>query len=321
MTPWPEGAYGAALEDRATAYGTDVAVEDRSTGYGIRVAEATPTKKKKAFARTSDEGRAAALVDVVRPLFKKEFSRRGPPLPNEIGRRISVKVVPDSGWASELTKEAERQAADLVPRYCKFAPEMVVSRLQQFYNARGEELPKRLTTIDENTKLNAAETRWVVGAAQGFIIKRAKSNAANVLGIYSRSQKVIIVPKSALVLGTLTHELAHAYAHEGWVDFMRLVDALGKYDSSNKLNEGMAVKIASTVLDEWLNSQPTGTAKPSLGYDPGYETRADSFLSEVGDEQGYEAYFGGWVDYTNDADPLGSLKIGNKNPTTWKWHW
>ena len=317
------GPYDAVLEDRATRYGTGRAIDDRATHYGVLVAQATPKKVAGKPKRSmSPQARAKALIDELRPHYKKVFlagARR--PYGKQFNDPVPVRVVKDSDWPAEHMAEAKRQAAALTSTYLKFNPQLVMDRLVQWYKSIGEPYPDRLKTINEHTRLTPAEKRQIAGVAAAFMGRRAAAEATNVLGMYSRSRRQIVVPSSQVKAGTLVHEMAHAFAVQGWVDFMQLLDALGKHESANKLNEGMAVHISSEVLDSWLADQPPKTNKPSLGYDPGYETRAHSFFGEVTKERAYEAYFAGAVNYTNSDDPLNSLTIGKAEPISWKWPW
>jgi hypothetical protein len=243
---------------------------ERGTSTAPFVAQARP-KKKTSTARQSGEARAAALVGELAPVFLKVFSYKAKkqrvPYRPKIGTRVPVKVVSESGWRAEMKEEAKRQAAALVPTYCKFAPERVLEEMMRLYDGK---LPERLRTIDENTKLTPRETDFVSALALHFMQKRAEKEAENVHGIFSRSRRMIIIRETTVDTATVGHEMAHAYTDGGWVDFMRLLDARGKFESSNMFDEGMARRISSAVFDEWLLGRPAGTKKPSLGYNASY---------------------------------------------------
>jgi subtilisin family serine protease len=317
------GNHGAVLEDR---FGTGRTLEDRTTGYGGLVAQASPKKAvRKPKKPPSSQARAEALIDELRTYYEKVFlagaRRRSIPYGKQFSDPVRVRVVKDSDWPAENEAEAKRQATELTGTYLKFNPQLVMKELTSWYRSIGKPYPDRLRTIDEHTKLTASEERVITGVAAVSMVSRARAESAKIAGMYSLSTRQIVVPESKVKPGPLVHEMAHAFAGVGWVDLMRLLDALGKNESANRLDEGMATHISSEVLDSWLAGQPAGTAKPSLGYDPSYESRALSFFGEVTEERAYEAYFGGAVDYTNSDDPLNSLTIGKTKPIRWKWPW
>ena len=52
-----------------------------------------------------------------------------------------------------------------------------------------------------------------------------------------------------------------------------------------------------------------------------YQDLAKSFFKRVEKYRAYEAYFGGAINYSNEEDPLNSLRIGKRKPMNWKWPW
>jgi hypothetical protein len=124
--------------------------------------------------------------------------------------------------------------------------------------------------MDENTKLSADEKAVVFTWAEALTVKNVKDDADKVDGFYSRSTKEIIFRDSAISAGAVAHEMAHAYAGQGWHDFIDMMQLRGMKDT-DKLNEGMTTHIASLVVTQWHAKQPSNTIIPSSGYDTSSE--------------------------------------------------
>jgi hypothetical protein len=261
------------------------------------------------------------LMKQLRPLFQKAFSKNKIVYGNGIvGKAVSFRVLADKDFKAELGTEAKRAAANVMPSVLKFAPEIVKKRLVSYYQGINERFPARLNTIDENTKLTADEKAIVFAMAHAQTLKKVKDDADNVDGFYSPSSKEIIFRDTLISAGAVAHEMAHAYADQGWRDFIRMMQLRGMKET-DKLDEGMTTYIASIVVTQWHAKQPSKTIIPSAGYDATYTDRAREFVKQLGDHWAYEAYFGGWIDFTDTDNPEDTLLIGKAKKTQKKWKW
>ncbi|MEO8137958.1 MAG: hypothetical protein ABI831_28770, partial [Betaproteobacteria bacterium] len=147
------------------------------------------------------------------------------------------------------------------------------------------------------------------------------AEADKVGAFYSPLAKEIVFRDSQIDAGTVAHEMAHAYANQGWHDFINMMRLRGIREM-DKLDEGMTAHIERIVVKEWFAQQPSGTLIPIGAYDATYTKRADDFVKALGKDLAYEAYFGGWIDFASNAAPEDSLIIGNKTKKkNWKWPW
>jgi hypothetical protein len=269
--------------------------------------------------RPGPEDEVKELMKQLRPLFQKAFSKNKITYGRMIGKPVNFRVLADKDFKAELVAEAKRLATHIMPRALKFAPEIVQKKLVSYYQAIRQKFPARLTQMDENTKLNADEKAVVFTWAEALTVKNVKDDADKVDGFYSRSTKEIIFRDSAISAGAAAHEMAHAYAGQGWHDFIDMMQLRGMKDT-DKLNEGMTTHIASLVVTQWHAKQPSNTIIPSSGYDTSYTDRAQEFVKLLGNDSVFEAYFDGWVNVANSKMPEDTLLIGKRNKK-WKWPW
>ena len=270
--------------------------------------------------RPGSEKEVKDLMKELRPLFLKAFSKNTITYGPMVGKAVTFRVLADTDFKTELVAEAKRLAAHLMPRTLKFAPELVQKQLVRYYQTIREKFPARLNTIDENTKLTADEKATVFTLAEALTVKNVKDDADNVDGFYARSTKEIILRDSLITAGSVSHEIAHAYADQGWQDFIDMM-RLRSMKDTDKLNEGMTTYIASIVVTQWHAKQPSKTTIPSSGYDASYTDKAKEFVKRLGKDVAFEAYFGGWIDFSSANNPEDTLLIGNKTKNKWKWPW
>ncbi|MDY0883489.1 hypothetical protein ACFPL7_11060 [Dongia soli] len=260
----------------------------------------------------------------LQPFFKQVLSRQIKPGGAKItygpavGAKVSLAVIADGDFEKANEAEAKRLAAQLQKKALKFAPDSVQRRLIAFYNAQGEALPSRLSVVDEKTRLTPDEDAAVFSIARAMTIADTKSEAAKVDGFYSSTTKAISLRESAITAGAIAHEMTHAYAHPNWHDFIYLMRVRGMKET-DKLNEGMTSHLSGLVIDAWFAKQSGGTI-PSTGYGPDYIAIANDFIKEVGQEAAFTAFFGGFVDFTDNDKPEDFLLIGSAKKK-WKWKW
>lgn len=270
-------------------------------------------------AATPDE-QIKAIMAELQPIFKKHFSKKKITYGPLVGKTVKFRVVADTVLKSEVEQEAKRLANGMIPMTLKFAPEIVRKELQNFYRVVQQPFPDRLNVIDENTQLTNEEKIAIFTLMQVLTIQKATADAYKIGGFYSPSTKEIVFRKSQIDAGTVAHEMAHAYANQGWLDFINLMRLRGM-KNTHELDEGMTTLIERTVIQEWFKKQPAATTIPLPGYDSTFTDLAKDFVKQLGKEFAFEAYFGGWVDFTNAAKPEDTLVIGNKKKKKWKWPW
>jgi hypothetical protein len=258
------------------------------------------------------------LMQVLLPLFQKNFSKNKITY-GTVGTAIKFRTVAEKDFEAEVVKEAERLAENILPLQLKFAPELVGKQLAGFYKTLAEPLPARLRTIDASTQLTRDEKAAVSSWAKVMTIANAKREAANTGAFYSTLAKEIVFREIQIGAGTVSHEMAHAYASQAWHDLMHMMKMRGMKDS-DKLDEGMATNIERIIVNDWWAKQPSKTTIPLPGYDSTYTNRAKEFLKALGNDLAYEAYFGGWIDFTSNAKPEDTLIMG-KSEKKWKWPW
>lgn len=260
------------------------------------------------------------MMKELRPIFLKNFSKKKITYGPKVGQPVKFRVVADTDFKSEVVKEAKRLADSVMPLHLKFAPEKVREKLERYYKALGQKFPARLDTIDENTKLTNDEKVAIFTLLQVLTVEKAKADADKIGAFFSPSTAEMVFRKSGIDAGTVAHEMAHAYADQGWFDFIMLMKLRGM-KQTDKLDEGMAALIERIVVIDWHAKQPALTAIPPAAYDSTYTDRAKDFVKALGKDRAYEAYFGGWIDFTSNARPESSLIIGKKKKKKWKWPW
>jgi hypothetical protein len=155
---------------------------------------------------------------------------------------------------------------------------------------------------------------------QVLTVTKATAEADKTGGFFSPLTNEIVFRESQIGAGTVAHEMAHAYADQGWHDFIHMMKLRGMKET-DKLDEGMATHIERIIVKQWWANQPSNTTIPIAGYDSTYTDRANEFVKALGKDLAYEAYFGGWIDFTSNATPEDTLVIGNKKKKKWKWLW
>lgn len=274
--------------------------------------------------RAKKQKQAEEFVKQLQSAFKAALSRQlkagGPKITYgpKIGKAVTVNIIADSDFEKASQDEGKRLADQLQKKILKFAPDTVQRQLIDYYRVQGENLPRRLATIDENTKLRPDEAGAIFSVARAMTITRAKQEAKTVDGFFSTTTKKIALRESALTAGVVAHEMTHAYANPNWEDFIYLMQ-LRRMKETEKLNEGMTSHFAGLAVTEWYSKHGTGTI-PNSGYGSDYTRIADEFIKEVGQEAAFTAYFGGFVDFTDNDRPEDFLLIGAEKKK-WKWKW
>lgn len=297
--------------------------QDAKKAAAAKAAAAKAAAQAKA-ARAKELAAAQKLAKELQPFFKQVLSRQiktggakityGP----AIGGKVTLTVVADGDFEKASEAEAKRLAAQLQKKALKFTPDVVQRKLIAFYKAQGESLPSRLSVVDEKTRLTPDEDAAVFSIARMLTIALAKKEAADVDGFYSPSTKTVSLRESSITAGVIAHEMTHAYAHPNWSDFIYLMQVRGMKET-DKLNEGMTSRLSGLVIDAWFAKQSGGTM-PSTGYGPDYIAIADDFIKDIGQEAAFTAFFGGFVDFTDNDKPEDFLLIGRAKKK-WKWKW
>jgi hypothetical protein len=266
------------------------------------------------------EETAKRLMAELRPLFKKSFSKNRITYGPTVGNPVKIRVVADKDFKTEVTEEGKRLARGTMALHLKFAPELVLKDLQRFYKVMKQPFPDRLRTINERTRLTRDEQAAIFPLLQALTVHKATTEADKIGGLFSRSSNEIVLRDSQVDAGAVAHEMAHAYANRGWDNFIDMM-RLRRMNETDKLDEGMTTLIERIVVDAWVAKQPSGTVVPLARYDSSYTDRARDFVKQLGRDPAFEAYFGGWIDFTNNATPEDTLVIGNKTKKKWKWPW
>ncbi len=269
---------------------------------------------------STPEDKVKALMKELQPLFQKSFSKNKITYGPKVGKAVNFRIVADKDFKAEVVKEAQRLANSTVRLHLKFAPELVRRDLERFYKVMKQPFPARLQTIDENTQLTRDEQVAIFTLLQVLTVTKAKDEADKTGGFFSPLANEIVFRESQIGAGTIAHEMAHAYADQGWHDFIHMMKLRGMKET-DKLDEGMATHIERIIVKQWWANQPSNTTIPIAGYDSTYTDRANEFVKALGKDLAYEAYFGGWIDFTSNATPEDTLVIGNKKKKKWKWLW
>jgi len=270
--------------------------------------------------QSTPEDEVKRLMKQLQPLFLKSFSRNRITYGPKVGQSVPFRVVADKDFNAEVVKEAQRLAESTILLHLKFAPELVRKDLERFYKTMKQPFPARLQTIDENTQLTRDEKGAIFTLLQVLTVEKAKAEADKIGGFYSPLAKEIVFRESQIGAGTVAHEMAHAYADQSWYDFIHMMKLRGMKET-DKLDEGMATYIERIIVQQWWANQPSNTTIPLPGYDSTYTDRADEFVKQLGKDWAFEAYFGGWIDFTSNAKPEDTLIIGNKIKKKWQWPW
>lgn len=332
----PQIPYDRVLDDEAIlGYGDDAAA-DNVTDRPVLVAQAdSPKKQAKPKQPVDLQKKADDMVQELIPIFQKKFSRNKVTLGPNIGQTVPVVLVSDADMDSALTDQARDTAKHLLKARLKFAPEEVRKSLEKLYQQLGEPFPYEGKVIDENTTLSAEEKVHINGLDEAFLIVGLREDAKRTQGFYSlpagssgigkifvRKDIVDMGDFTHVLAGVLAHEMAHAYAEITWRDFLDAMFARGMQDTGF-LDEGMATRIEKIVTTEWHKNQPSGTLIPLAGYrdEPKVGKREKSFVQAVGEAQAYDAYFGGWVEFTNPDKPEDTIRVGKTNKKSFKWPW
>jgi hypothetical protein len=269
---------------------------------------------------STPEDEVKGLMKQLQPLFQKNFSKNKITYGPKVGMPVNFRIVADKDFKAEVVKEAKILADNIMPLYMKFAPEKVRDRLERSYRARKEKFPARLHTIDKDTKLTQEEKATIFPLLEALTVAKIRADADKFGGFFSPSTNEIVLRESQIDAGTVAHEMAHAYADQGWRDFIDLMRLRGMKET-DKLDEGMTTLVERIIVREWHAMQPSGTTMPLVAYDSTYTDRANEFVKQLGKDWAFEAYFGGWIDFRSNANPEDTLVIGNKKKKKWKWPW
>lgn len=281
--------------------------------------EPLPSLMLQGLGQLTPEDEVNNLIKQLRPLFLKNFSRKKITYGPKVGKAVKFRVVADANFKAEVIKEAQQLANNLLPMTLKFAPEIILKKLQGFYKAIQEPFPARLRVIDEKTELTKDEKSAVLTLLEVLTVQKATADANKIGGFYSPSTQEMVFRSSQIDAGTVAHEMAHAYADQGWRDFIDLMRLRGM-ENTHELDEGMTTVIERVVVMAWHAKQPSKTTISSPGYDSTFTNLAQDFIKQLGKDIAFEAYFGGWIDFINSARPENALVIG-KRKKPWKWSW
>lgn len=334
----PAGPYGDA-NGPSSVYGSGQAPSSSDVELMQKGTPPKPAAPVGAPSQPRPQDIADAMVDAMAEIYKKLYSvkkgKKKITLGPKIGKKIPVKLVGDADMTTAVTDQAQRIGDDIIKSMLKFNPESVRKQLAKYYRVLGEPFPDRLKSIDENTVLTDEEQSALFGDIKGHLIAEVRKDVDQTLGFFMLPQNAsdmgtIVVRaqfaqlQSSLsdLAGTIAHELAHAYAEDGWRDFMRVMTAINMA-RTGKLEEGMATFIEDEVVSEWMKAQSIKTPRPPLGYkdDPEVADSANTFIKAVSEKYALAAFFGGWVNFDNVDKPQDTIRIGEKREKKWKWPW
>jgi hypothetical protein len=270
--------------------------------------------------QSTAEAEVNRVIKQLQPLFRKNFSKNKVTYGPKVGKLVKFRIIADQDFQAEVIKEGRRLADNAVPLFLKFAPDIILKKLMGFYQAKQEKFPARLQTVNENTQLTQEEKAAIFTLMQVLTIEKVRADAAQIGGFYSTSMQEMILRASQIDAGTIIHEMAHAYADQGWHDFINLM-RLRRMEKAHILDEGMTTYIERIIVADWFAQQPARTVIPLASYDATFTDRAADFVKQLGKDQAFEAYFGGWIDFTSNAKPEDTLIIGKRKKKKWKWPW
>jgi hypothetical protein len=303
-----------ALRDKGTS------PKEKGTARGPH--RTTPAAQKKKAVSQAD---AVKLVKDLRPIFQEVFSRRvgkqKVTYGSAIGDHVPITVAAEADFRAALEAESKALANDLERLFCKFAPEVVQKKLQDYYKTIKEPFPAdRLGVVDENCKLTREEKVVIFSLLKAMLGHVTTEEADRTAGFFARKTGQIFVKESSAEAGTIAHEMTHAYADGAWHDFTFLMYAR-RMKSTDELDEGMTGYLAKVVVDRWWSAQPSGTLIPDpSGYGVLYKKRATEFVTSVGKAAALEAFFAGEIEWTDNDLPEDTLVIGSRKKS-WRWPW
>lgn len=269
---------------------------------------------------TTPEQQVTDLMNQLRPLFQKNFSKHKITYGPKVGSQVKFRVVADKDFKAEVEQAARQLANSLLPMYLKFAPEKVLAKLEGYYKILRQPLPARLQTMNEHTRLSSEERAAIFPLLQELTVARIKGDSDKIGAFYSRFTDEAVFRTSSIDAGVVAHEMAHAYADQGWHDLISLMVLRGMKQTS-ELNEGMTTLIERIVVKDWHSKYAPKQTIPLPAYESKYTDRANEFLKQLGRDLAFEAYFGGWIDFTDNARPEQTLVIGNRKKKNWRWPW
>jgi hypothetical protein len=335
----PPDAYGDA-GGATDGYGSSQNAPSSYLGAMQKGPGATPPAKSSTAAPNTQRAPAPedvvkSMVDTLSAIYIKKFSKKKVTLGPKVGRKIKVQLVADNDMKAALTQQAENVADGLLQAKLKFNPDWVITALTKYYKSIKEPYPSRLQTVDQNTQLTNEEKAAIFGLLKASLISEVRKDVAQTQGFFSipkdagddgtifvRAEFVDAADFGSQLAGTIAHELAHAYADEGWRDFLRDMFALEML-RTGALEEGMATHIERVIVLEWHKSQPPGTLIPLEGYrdQPEVAESAKLFIDNVGEDTALIAFFGGWVKFSDEKSAQNTILLGKRGEKKWKWPW
>ena len=250
------------------------------------------------------------MAALLSKFYLKRFSKYNV---DRVGKKVSVILATEPELEAALRQQALDVADQMLQSTLKFNPEWVIKKLQDFYRVMDKPFPYAGKTFNENTKLTREEKAGIFALVTQALINELQRDLKVTQGFYSRPKDrkgmgTIFVHKEFAedvdrrhdLAGTLAHELAHAYAEITWWDFVDALSANGML-RTGALVEGMATHFERIIVYDWFDDQPSGTLIPLAGYrdEPEVKESADEFLEAVKEQAAYQAYFGGWVWFTD----------------------
>lgn len=285
-------------EDHVTKCGSK-ALRDDALGYGL-LASRGPGGAAQSVQYFPSDKQATKEVKELAPLFLQECKKKTEKC-GSVGKDVKVRIIEDSEWKSIALKYQEY--LDNKDRYLqlilKWAPEEAQEKIIKRYNEKKEKIPDGLTDRINNKKLTTFEKDILTKS----LLDRPKSDpvASKASGFYSDADKVIYIKKTEFSIGSLAHEMGHAYSHENWDDYLNGLIVRG-VENIEKLNEGLATIVADEVLKKWHDGKPMDTPFPIQGYDFKYTDYANKFLKLVKGKNAYDAIFGGIIELDESKD-------------------
>lgn len=273
-----------------------------------------------------------ALVTELKQIFSENFKNDGP---MEQIRDVPVEIPANFQQAYQ---QISWEDTDVDLDKCKqFNPDYLLKILLQYYKANQQPFPKIYRNFDKNTPLLEADRRYLRAVLRRQFDLFVDENTD---GFYSmKEDKIYIRPGLDLIplVGAIAHELAHAYAHNGWNDFIHIM-IFGGMKNANKFNEGLTALLSQEVANKWAHRQKKIPGEPHTGYDKKTLELALDFMGKKkkgGRDQEVDlrlkqAYFGGHIhprEKKNKVlvdDPWKGFMIGDEKKLTpvkkdWPW--
>jgi hypothetical protein len=307
------GSAGATSSTASTSPAKSTAPVDRQKMADDLVADLAKRYQKR-FSRVKKKGK------------KKERVTLGP----DIGKIPKVEIIPENDFGTRLQAHSDVVFEEFVNSKLCLDPQTVQDKLIKLYELDGKPLPYTLPIDCRTTVLTDHDKNRLFLLTKTFLEAKIRKEADDIQGFFEETSGVgTITLREGLFTGdlalhilvtTVAHELAHAYAFGGWDFFLSDMIANG-LKKAGDLDEGMATELGDRIAKDWFSDQPNNTLVPPKPYGKEQWAAAAVFMKAVTEAKALEAFFGGFIKLKDFANPKGDILVGDAKPKTWTWPW